>query len=467
MRTTKLIWRTTGAVLIGTFGLRAGAQQGDVGGVKVSPTAPAATGQSSPSSLLSSQSSKLRVLDRPVVGPVVTVAKRTDEAPQLAPAESAATPAAAAGAAMSVKSDKVYHIASVKTRPAIRAIDPAKRLETVIDRYPDGKVHVERQVALDAKGNYVNAGTYTQYDLDGQVIKSGQFHNGTLNGHWMQQLAQNDGLLFSPSQDGEFHGPFISEATFIDGKLDGAWTIKGAKGQKIVQWTFERGLRSGPSIWWHANGTKRLEARYKAGALDGLMQEWDRDGKLVNHETYFDGKRLVKTVGWYTLGQKHYEGNFLRDANMQEPKYDWWHSKVVTIAPAAAAPDQQHGPWTTWYRNGNKENEAQYDHGIRVGTFKWYHENGQLQAQGNYEGGKKIGVWTTWHANGLKESVAEYRNDRMIGQWVRWDAEGKRIDTAASTAPASEQREQAGAPQSRQREQVIANRGLSPAARVE
>ena len=337
----------------------------------------------------------------------------------------------------------------------------------MIDRYPDGKVHVERQVALDAKGNFVNAGTYAQYDEDGHLIKSGQFHAGKLNGHWMQQLAQNDGMLFSPSQDGEFHGPFISEATFIDGKLDGVWTIKEAKGQNLVQWTFDRGVRSGPSIWWHSNGTKRLEASYKAGALDGLMQEWDRDGKLVNHETYFDGKRLVKTVGWYTLGQKHFEGDFLRDANMQEPKYDWWHSKVVAVAPTVAVADQQHGPWTTWYRNGKIENQAQYDHGIRVGTFKWYHENGQLQAQGNYEGGKKTGVWTTWHANGSKESVAEYRSDRVVGNLVRWDADGKRIDTAASTAPAPEQREQAGAPQSRQREQIIANRGLSPTARVE
>src|ERR1700730_11896823 len=37
------------------------------------------------------------------------------------------------------------------------------KVEKVVDRYPDGKIHVEREMGLDAKGNYINQGSYKMY----------------------------------------------------------------------------------------------------------------------------------------------------------------------------------------------------------------------------------------------------------------------------------------------------------------
>ncbi len=356
----------------------------------------------------------------------------SDEESTLAPVDVAAVPKTTTGPSVSIahradgkplaldKSDRVPTVAD--------GVINVGKVEKVVDRYPDGKIHVEREMGLDAKGNYINQGSYKMYDTDGQIVREGDFVNGRQQGKWTRRLAKDEGHLFSPSPNNEYTGPFTSEATFLDGQLHGVWTIKDSAGQKIVEWSFDKNSRSGIWTWWHSNGKKRLEATYRSGALNGDVVEFDRDEKEGSRASYIDGKHLVKVVGWYTLGQKQYEGYHLHAESMPEPTYDWWRSTVTTAAATAPGPDQKHGTWITWHRNGTKETQAQYDHETRIGKFQWWYENGQPQAEGDYENGKKIGSWTTWHPNGQKESLGEYQNDQLVGKFVHWDQDGKLIE---------------------------------------
>jgi antitoxin component YwqK of YwqJK toxin-antitoxin module len=307
------------------------------------------------------------------------------------------------------------------------------KVEKVNDRYPNGKIKVEREVGTDSKGNYVNQGSYKAFDPDGAVMMTGEFLNGRQNGKWMQKFAKDDGHLFSPDGDAEFTGPFTSEATFLDGQLHGQWTIKDASGQNIIEWSFENGVRNGIWTWWHNNGKKRLEATYRSGQLNGDVQEWDNEEKLVSKNTYIDGKLLVKVTGWYTIGQKHYEGYYLKSDDMPETTYDWWKSMVNTGATPNPTADLKHGSWVSWYRNGAKQTEAQYDHDARIGKFKWWYENGQPEAEGDYEAGKRIGAWITWHPNGLKESQGDFKDDKLISKWIHWDEDGKLVEAKDPT----------------------------------
>ena len=301
-------------------------------------------------------------------------------------------------------------------------------IEQVAERYPNGKIKIERQVTKDASGNYVNHGTYTRYDIDGKVQRTGTFLNGKQHGSWTQSFAKDEGHLFVMDPEGEFRGPFASQATFNDGQLDGVWTIKDHNGQNIVEWTFDNGTRNGKWTWWYSNGQKRLEATYQNGKLDGEEMEWSRNGKLIAKNTYIDGRHLTATVGWYTLGQKHFEGYYLSVVKMPEATYDWWDGTVTTAATTPTGEDLQHGVWIEWYQSGNKKTEAHYDHGVATGKFVWWYENGQKQAEVDYQAGVPSGIWMTWHPNGLKESQAEYHNGQQIGQWMHWDANGKLIE---------------------------------------
>jgi antitoxin component YwqK of YwqJK toxin-antitoxin module len=303
------------------------------------------------------------------------------------------------------------------------------KVEPVTERYPNGNPKVERQVILDAAGNYINQGTYTMYGPDGKVLKTGEFQHGKQEGKWTQNLAKDEGQLFSAEQQKEFASPFVSEATFVDGKMQGPWTIKDRDAKKIIEWNFENAVRHGTWTWWHSNGQKWLEATYRNGSLNGELLEWDRDGKIASQSTYIDGRVLAKVVGWHALGQKHFEGAYLRVQSVPEPVYDWWTGTATSTPAPPTGQDQKHGVWIGWYRNGNKKTEGQYDRDLPTGKFTWWYENGQKQAEGEYEAGVRSGEWFTWHANGLKESQAAYVNGKLIGTWMRWDAEGKMVGT--------------------------------------
>ena len=308
--------------------------------------------------------------------------------------------------------------------PTIPWSDGAK-VETATECYPNGNIKVEREVILDSAANYVNHGKYTMYGLDGSVLKTGEFRDGKQHGKWIQHFTEDKGHIISAEQQKEFAGPFVSEATFVDGTLNGTWTIKDCSGQNIIEWSFSHGVRNGKWTWWHSNGQKWLEATCKNGALNGELLEWDRDGKLVAQFAYIDGRYLAKEVGWYALGHKHFEGEYLRVPTMPEPVYDWWTGSATAPDAAPTGEDQKHGVWTAWYRNGNKKTEGAYDHGVLIGKFTWWYENGQKQAEGEYLAGVDSGTWTTWHPNGLRESQITYVDGEPIGTWMRWDTEGK------------------------------------------
>jgi antitoxin component YwqK of YwqJK toxin-antitoxin module len=333
----------------------------------------------------------------------------------------AATPAADAPAAPTPP-------APATAAPAADLVVAGAKVEPITERYPNGSVKIERQVTQDDKGNYVNHGTYTVYSQDGTVMKSGEFRDGKLYGKWTQRFTKDEGHLFSADREKEFQGPFVSEATFAEGLLNGVWSIKDRNGQSVIEWSFDHGVRDGKWSWSYPNGQKRLEATYKDGALTGDVVEFDINGKQVSQNTYIDGRCLAKTTGWYSLGQKHFEGYYLRVQNLPTPSYDWWNGSVTTTAAPAGGKDQKHNLWTEWYQSGNKKAEGQYDHDLPVGKFLWWYENGQKQGEGEYALGQRTGTWISWHPNGLKEWQAEYKDGNLVSKWMHWDENGKVVE---------------------------------------
>lgn len=302
-----------------------------------------------------------------------------------------------------------------------------KKVEDVIDRHPNGAVKVQRQAFRDPEGNWVNHGTYTMRDPDGAVVRSGVFRGGRQHGKWLHHFAHDTGHLFSTKDDGQFTGPFVSEANFDNGHLHGIWSITTAAGKKVIEWGFQHGDRHGKSTWWHPNGQKRLQANYEKGILHGDVREWSPDGELVKQGTYVNGRYRVTKVGWYSPGQKRFEGSSLVAQMTVEPIVDWWTASATTTPPANVGKPQRDGVWTAWHRNGMKQAEGHYQHDLPNGEFTWWYESGKKQAKGTYRAGVKDGVWLTWHPSGAKQSHMEYRQGVVTGKWMVWDSEGKLV----------------------------------------
>jgi antitoxin component YwqK of YwqJK toxin-antitoxin module len=302
---------------------------------------------------------------------------------------------------------------------------PARASEFVTERYSNGKLKSERQVALDDQQNYVNHGSYRAYDVQGNVTRAGQYRDGKQHGRWMWRFEAGEGGLFSGECENQYSGPFVSEATFADGQLHGTWTIVSVKTrQKIIEWEFEQGQRHGRATWWYPNGQRCREMTFKKGLPEGDYVRWSPDGRVLTRSAFIEGRELLKQAEWYSSGQKRAEGPMLlpRGPNFE---FDWWNGTVQTTPPATDQPAAKHGLWVEWHPGGQKEAEGHFEHDRPVGKFVWWYENGQRKAEGHYTAGAKDGDWTYWHANGMKESQVAYRAGEPMGRWLRWQTDGK------------------------------------------
>ena len=309
--------------------------------------------------------------------------------------------------------------------PVVRTADPSAEIELVRERYPDGAVKIERQVTRDIEGNYMNHGTFTMYDPHGAILRTGEYRNGKQHGLWTRYFDEGDGDLFSRKYSKQFPGPFVSEATFVDGKLHGAWTITSRTRRKIIEWHFDSGTRHGKSTWWYPSGEKRREVDYNGGELDGEFLEWGLDNKLVTKAPFVGGRLLTRKVKWYAPGKVFYEGSYLLSREVSVPLYDWWNGTATAVTLGESGPDHKHGPWTSWYRNGQRKVAGRYREDVPVGKFTWWYENGQKQAEGEYVDGEQASTWITWYPNGQKQSTGQYDHAVPVGKWMRWEANGK------------------------------------------
>jgi antitoxin component YwqK of YwqJK toxin-antitoxin module len=91
---------------------------------------------------------------------------------------------------------------------------------------------------------------------------------------------------------------------------------------------------------------------------------------------------------------------------------------------------EKHGPWTTYYANGNKRSEGQYDRGKKVGPWTQYWPNGN-KSEGTFREGVFTGTYRAFHENGALEVEGVYNEWRGAstdgtkeGPWTYFQPDG-------------------------------------------
>lgn len=310
--------------------------------------------------------------------------------------------------------------------------------EVIHERYPNGSVKIERHVAQDADGNYFNHGPWTLWDQQGRLIAGGEFRHGKRHGKWVREFKANEGELFQLPLYKQFSAPFTSEASFVDGQLNGAWDIYDFNRRPVSSWELRNGQRHGKSVWFYPSGNPMRQAEFDHDGPVGLLREWDASGKLVADQRYLDGRRLAIQTEWFAPKQRKTEGHYLFARDITRTTFDWWRgvARVETIGKDGQ--DERHGLWAAWDRNGQKVLEGNYQHDVPVGVFTWWHPNGQKSIQGEYRDGRQTAKWTWWHANGQKQIEGDYALGEQSGQWIWWNTEGQVAEAAVYSGGRSE-----------------------------
>jgi antitoxin component YwqK of YwqJK toxin-antitoxin module len=290
--------------------------------------------------------------------------------------------------------------------------------ELITERYPNGAVRLQRYVIQDADRNYVNHGSWTMLDPQGQVIAQGEYRNGKEQGPWMRVMTDFPGVMAG------FQGPYISQAEFDNGELHGTWTIIDAKQHVVGSWQFSRGELDGPATTWYPGGRQRREMTFSRGIPDGESTAWKPNGQIAAREFYRDGKQLIPVVTWHNQQQKESEGWMVRSNFTINAKVDWWNGKIEITRSETEGTDVKTGKWTEWYANGTVKFEGMFEEGVAVDQHVWWHPNGQKMLAGTYDSGMQEGRWTEWHATGMKQVEGDYLAGRKTGTWTTWAEDG-------------------------------------------
>ncbi|HWA99147.1 MAG TPA: hypothetical protein VG713_11670 [Pirellulales bacterium] len=301
--------------------------------------------------------------------------------------------------------------------------DADEHIEIIQERYPNAAIKVERSVTRDTEGNYVNHGPWAFWDESGHLVTKGVYRANLRHGQWARLFKANEGNMFAGPQFKGFDAPFVSEAMFEDGQLNGPWTITDSKDRVICEMEFKHDVQDAAMIWYYPTGQKAQEVTFRDGKIEGDLVEYAADGKVTRKDTYLGGRKLGKEVETYSPGVKKSERAYLYA--MPTTVYSFADGTVRSIPAPKDKQKMAHGLSTWWYKNGQKQLEGEYDQDMPVGKFTWWHSNGQKQTEGSFIAGMQSGRWVWWHPNGQKQSEGDYTENNRIGKWYEWKADGK------------------------------------------
>ncbi len=297
--------------------------------------------------------------------------------------------------------------------------------ETIRERYTNGTVRVERQVALDAEGNYITHGKYQEWNEKGQPVVIGQYAQGKREGHWLQFIYKpTTGILLSMPYS-EFEPPFTSDAEFKNDQLQGSWKIGDAKGRIASVIDFENGLRSGAANWYFVSGKPFFESQYSKGLLDGEAYEFNKDGTEKRHDVYQLGQRADSKREFFKDNRPKSEYEYLTAAQILKVPDDWMNTKMAVYEPQGDI--VKNGKFTVWHENGNIRAQGQYKMNELEGEYQSWHPSGDRESTGRFANGQMQGVWAWWHANGMKRATGNYAEGKPEGNWRAWNLDGKLV----------------------------------------
>jgi len=177
--------------------------------------------------------------------------------------------------------------------PPPKLVD-VRRLE---EKFPDGKIRLQRTVKYFSDASTVNHGPYTEWHPNGQKFCEGRYEDGRRVGEWIYYYED---------------GTKAKMGTYKDGQLEGRWTYwaQGRPEQPIRQEEYQAGHRHGTWIYWNEQGQKLREENYAQNRLDGPVTEWYPNGQMKTQANYKQGLLDGKLITWDEQGRKLSERSF-------------------------------------------------------------------------------------------------------------------------------------------------------------
>lgn len=209
------------------------------------------------------------------------------------------------------------------------------------------------------------------YPDDHKVAAEGSYHNGALQGGWIEYW--ENGMPRSITQ-------------YDNGKKNGLYLVLDMQGSINKMENYRNDLLEGPSRTYMMHvGIPAEETYYSKGVKHGKHTKWYPSRSVSEEDNYVNGTLEGTATWYYENGEKSVE-------------YTYHNGKL-------------NGSATTYFQNGRVSDMGMYKDNVQSGTWKEFYENGNLKGEGQYnEDGDKEGPWKVYDENGKYLKTVRYHN---------------------------------------------------------
>ena len=83
---------------------------------------------------------------------------------------------------------------------------------------------------------------------------------------------------------------------------------------------------------------------------------------------------------------------------------------------------------SSWHKNGQKEQECNWNDETKDGLVTEWYENGQMESETNWKNGQMDGTLNLWHKNGKKMLQGTMKGGKPISKQF-WNSKGEEVDS--------------------------------------
>ncbi len=156
---------------------------------------------------------------------------------------------------------------------------------------------------------------------------------------------------------------------------------------------------------------QHIERRNESGQLE-------RSGQLVG------GLRQGPWVHYHADGTQQSAGSYVRD--VQDGEWTWWYPNGAIEMRGSFEQEAREGLWTLWHPDGSLRAQGHYERGFEAGLWSFYAPGGVLERRGWFDRGRMALRWTIHDATGAVKATGHYDAGAMVGTWLVGDASGAR-----------------------------------------
>ena len=261
---------------------------------------------------------------------------------------------------------------------------------------------IEYEVGFNSDGKL--DGSYTHWNNNGQVIKSGFFKNGERDSLW----------IFFKGQIGDIVNKIDSSGTYKSDKKEGRWYFqtKNKRNDEV----YKNGILQSEWTFYTEVGSGKYDVTYRGwnhpigSFTDSLGNKYTGDlilGSISSEQTVIFGREL-KPFFCYDFSKYPFSIGTLKNY-------------------------KEIGNYIYWYEKGQKSKEGKYLDGNEIGKWTYWSPNGKETSELICDEINKCnGEKTWWYKNGQKKRIESYKDGELLYTKC-WNIKGNNCDECGET----------------------------------